>query len=93
MLFRIFDAFLFFNVGDPALQAGDFPDDLYVKHKQISSAPDAIAPDGSEVRILCQTERGSMAQFVLPPNTVSRPVARRIAAVTVPKEKRCGTAN
>ena len=45
--------------------------------KQMSSVPDAIAPDGSDVRILCQTERGSMAQFALPPKTVSRAVAHR----------------
>ena len=45
--------------------------------KQVSSTPDAIAPDGSEVRILCRTERGSMAQFTLPPGAVSRPVAHR----------------
>lgn len=45
--------------------------------KQLSSAPDAIAPDGSEVRLLCRTERGSMAQFTLPPRLVSRAVAHR----------------
>jgi len=45
--------------------------------KQISSAPDAIAPDGSEVRILCQVERGSMAHFTLPPRAVSRAMAHR----------------
>jgi mannose-6-phosphate isomerase-like protein (cupin superfamily) len=45
--------------------------------KQISEVPDAIAPDGSEVRILCQTARGSMAQFALPPRAVSRAVAHR----------------
>lgn len=41
------------------------------------AAPDAIAPDGSEVRILCRTPRGSMAQFTLPPGAVSRAVAHR----------------
>ena len=35
--------------------------------KRLSGAPDAIAPDGSEVRTLCRVERGSMAQFTLPP--------------------------
>jgi hypothetical protein len=45
--------------------------------KQISSAPDAIAPDGSEVRILCQVERGSMAHFTLPPRAVARAMAHR----------------
>ncbi|MBV8868951.1 MAG: hypothetical protein JOY65_05980, partial [Acetobacteraceae bacterium] len=38
---------------------------------------DAIAPDGSEVRVLCQAARGSMAQFALPPRAVSRAVAHR----------------
>src|SRR5215213_7087510 len=45
--------------------------------KQISSAPDAMAPDGSEVRILCQVGRGSMAHFTLPPRAVSRAMAHR----------------
>ena len=43
--------------------------------RQISSSPDIIAPDGSEVRILCQMERGSMAHFTLPPGAVSIAVA------------------
>jgi mannose-6-phosphate isomerase-like protein (cupin superfamily) len=45
--------------------------------KQISDAPDDIAPDGSEVRVLCRVERGSMAHFTLPPKAVSRAVAHR----------------
>lgn len=36
-----------------------------------------VAPDGSEVRVLCQTERGSMAHFSLPAGAVSRAVAHR----------------
>jgi mannose-6-phosphate isomerase-like protein (cupin superfamily) len=43
--------------------------------KRISGLPDAIAPDGSEVRVLCQLPRGGLALFTLPPNTVSRAVA------------------
>jgi mannose-6-phosphate isomerase-like protein (cupin superfamily) len=43
--------------------------------KQINTAPDAIAPDGSEVRVLCQLSRGGLAVFSLPPNAVSRAVA------------------
>ena len=39
--------------------------------------PDVIAPDGSEVRILAATARGSMAQFTLPPGAVSKAVAHR----------------
>jgi mannose-6-phosphate isomerase-like protein (cupin superfamily) len=43
--------------------------------KNLGAAPDAIAPDGSEVRVLCATGRGSMAAFALPPQAVSRAVA------------------
>jgi mannose-6-phosphate isomerase-like protein (cupin superfamily) len=43
--------------------------------KRISSAPDATAPDGSEVRVLCQSSRGGLAVFSLPPNAVSKAVA------------------
>ncbi len=43
--------------------------------RQISGAPDVMAPDGSEVRILCRMERGSMAHFTLPPGAVSIAVA------------------
>jgi mannose-6-phosphate isomerase-like protein (cupin superfamily) len=42
-----------------------------------SASPDAIAPDGSEVRVLGTTARGSMAQFTLPPDAVSKAVAHR----------------
>jgi mannose-6-phosphate isomerase-like protein (cupin superfamily) len=45
--------------------------------KQRSAAPDAIAPDGAEVRILCATGRGSMAVFSLAPGMVSKAVAHR----------------
>jgi mannose-6-phosphate isomerase-like protein (cupin superfamily) len=43
--------------------------------KQISDAPDAIAPDGSEVRVLCSLSRGGLAVFSLPPQAVSKAVA------------------
>jgi len=45
--------------------------------RQLSRAPDVLAPDGSEVRILCAAARGSMAQFRLPAGAVSRAVAHR----------------
>jgi mannose-6-phosphate isomerase-like protein (cupin superfamily) len=45
--------------------------------RRIGAAPDAIAPDGSEVRVLCATERGSMAMFTLSPGTVSKVVVHR----------------
>ena len=45
--------------------------------KRLRGEPDAVAPDGSEVRILCGVERGSMAHFTLPPGAVSKAVAHR----------------
>ncbi len=43
----------------------------------LPSEADVLAPDGSEVRLLCQTRLGSMAHFTLPPGAVSRAVAHR----------------
>lgn len=40
----------------------------------LQDKPDAIAPDGSEVRILAVLGRGSMAHFRLPPGGVSRAI-------------------
>jgi mannose-6-phosphate isomerase-like protein (cupin superfamily) len=45
--------------------------------QEIGAAPVVTAPDGSEVRILCATARGSMIVFALRPGAVSRPVAHR----------------
>jgi mannose-6-phosphate isomerase-like protein (cupin superfamily) len=45
--------------------------------RRISDAPDAIAPDGSEVRVLCQLSRGGLAAFSLGPKAVSKAVAHR----------------
>ena len=45
--------------------------------KRLHGGPDAIAPDGSEVRVLCQLSRGGLAVFSLPPNAVSKAVAHR----------------
>lgn len=42
-----------------------------------AAAADAAAPDGSEVRLLCATSRGSMARFTLPPGAVAKAVAHR----------------
>ena len=41
------------------------------------STADVIAPDGSEVRVLCGLSRGGMALFTLAPGAVSRAVAHR----------------
>jgi mannose-6-phosphate isomerase-like protein (cupin superfamily) len=45
--------------------------------KAIGAAPDAIAPDGSEVRVLCQLSRGGIAVFLLPPGAVAKAIAHR----------------
>jgi mannose-6-phosphate isomerase-like protein (cupin superfamily) len=45
--------------------------------RRTASHPDVTAPDGSEVRVLCATARGSMALFTLAPGMVSRAVAHR----------------
>jgi mannose-6-phosphate isomerase-like protein (cupin superfamily) len=44
---------------------------------RIAEAPDAIAPDGSEVRLLGSSQYGSTASFRLQPKAVSRAVAHR----------------
>jgi mannose-6-phosphate isomerase-like protein (cupin superfamily) len=44
---------------------------------KLPEQPDSIAPDGSEVRFLARTSRGSMAHFQLPPGQTSRAVVHR----------------
>lgn len=43
--------------------------------RERAATPDAVAPDGSEVRLLAEVDRGSMAQFTLPPGAISKAVA------------------
>ena len=45
--------------------------------RKIGTELDAIAPDGSEVRLLCSLARGSMAAFRLAPGSISRAVTHR----------------
>ena len=45
--------------------------------RDLAVAADAMAPDGSEVRLLVTATRGSMAPFTLAPGQVSRAVAHR----------------
>jgi mannose-6-phosphate isomerase-like protein (cupin superfamily) len=45
--------------------------------KVLGSKHDAIAPDGSEVRLLPQMTRGGMAHFALGPRHVSKAVAHK----------------
>ena len=43
----------------------------------LSADPDAVAPDGSEVRLLCSLAGGSMAHFRLPAGACSAAVVHR----------------
>jgi mannose-6-phosphate isomerase-like protein (cupin superfamily) len=45
--------------------------------KRAAEMADVIAPDGSEVRVMCALARGALALFSLPPGAVSEPVAHR----------------
>ena len=45
--------------------------------RRASTAPEIIATDGCEVRVLCGTSRGAMALFTLAPGAVARAVAHR----------------
>jgi mannose-6-phosphate isomerase-like protein (cupin superfamily) len=45
--------------------------------KRISEAPDVIAVDGSEVRVLCELPRGALATFTLLAGAVSKAIAHR----------------
>lgn len=45
--------------------------------RALPAQADAVAPDGSEVRVLVRLERGSMAHFELAPGKVSIAVAHR----------------
>jgi mannose-6-phosphate isomerase-like protein (cupin superfamily) len=46
-------------------------------HRRLADRPDVMAPDGSEVRLLSISPRGSMAHFRLPPGGVSKAVRHR----------------
>jgi mannose-6-phosphate isomerase-like protein (cupin superfamily) len=45
--------------------------------KRVAAAPDVIATDGCEVRVLCATSRGGMALFTLAPGMVVKAVPHR----------------
>lgn len=45
--------------------------------KIIASTPEVTAPDGSQVRILLELKRGSMAHFALEPRQVSKAVSHK----------------
>ena len=48
-----------------------------ISDRHLPETADVLAPDGSEVRILASTSRGSMAHFRLLPGQVSLAVAHR----------------
>lgn len=45
--------------------------------KSLPALPDIVAPDGSDVRVLLQTARGSMAHFELAAGRASAPIRHR----------------
>ncbi len=45
--------------------------------KQLQGAPDAVAPDGSDVRVLLHLEGGGLAHFELAPGKISKAVTHR----------------
>jgi mannose-6-phosphate isomerase-like protein (cupin superfamily) len=45
--------------------------------RRAAETADAMAPDGSEVRLLCGLARGGMALFTLPPGGIAAAVAHR----------------
>jgi len=45
--------------------------------KRLPLTPDVVAPDGSDVRVLARTERGSMAHFELAPGCASAAIRHR----------------
>ena len=45
--------------------------------KEIPDLPDVTAPDGSDVRLLVSSDRGSMAHFSLAPGAISTAVCHR----------------
>ena len=53
------------------------PADQRFDTRQLPEVPDAVAPDGSDVRVLLRLGRGSMAHFELAPGRVSQAVAHR----------------
>ena len=50
---------------------------MRLETKRISDAPDVIALDGSEVRVLCGLSRGALSMFSLRSGAVARAVAHR----------------
>lgn len=45
--------------------------------KRLPQAPDVVAPDGSDVRVLARTNRGGMAHFELAPGRASDAILHR----------------
>ena len=45
--------------------------------KRLPAEPDAVAPDGSAVRVLLGLDRGGLAHFQLAPGQTSRAIAHR----------------
>lgn len=50
---------------------------LGMQTKNLATSYDCLAPDGSEIRLLAETKRGSSVHCTLPPGKVSLAVAHR----------------
>jgi mannose-6-phosphate isomerase-like protein (cupin superfamily) len=50
---------------------------MILASRMLPQIPDATAPDGSDVRILCALKGGGMAHFTLAPGRVSKAVRHR----------------
>jgi mannose-6-phosphate isomerase-like protein (cupin superfamily) len=50
---------------------------VHFKEMRLPARPDVIAPDGSDVRVLLATERGSMAHFTLAPGACTHAMEHR----------------
>ncbi len=48
-----------------------------ISQRHLPETADVLAPDGSEVRILEATERGSMAQFRIQPGQIAKAICHR----------------
>lgn len=62
--------------------AAEAPGRARLPVKRLAIHPDAVAPDGSAVRVLLATGRGSVAHFELAPGETSVAVAHRTVEET-----------
>jgi len=63
--------------GKAIASGGDVSAIAHFSTKRLPATPDAVAPDGSDVRLLLQLRAGGMAHFELAAGKTSRAVAHR----------------